>query len=248
MSGEAGLSSLLSGFSAVSVAQLEAARDSRVLEAAYRTLGITSRDELMRTMEAARQAYADMDAAGWQSADQQVAARAKVLEAERAAGIETRSIWEQWSITATSITSMVTGLFTNTSATMWDMGRQFVTSFTNMMIPGLGQVINIAWPMIQAGLKKMWDAFSSFFGSVWDGIKSIGSALGGLFGKIGGLFKGEGAKTNDTRDEWMASLGGLEGAHGIIGSFSNECVRACVLRGQPRPVRGWHDRLSEPAQ
>jgi hypothetical protein len=49
----------------------------------------------------------------------------------------------------------------------------------------------------------------------WKGLKKLGSL-------IAGLFKGEGARTNDLRDQWMAGLGGLDAAHSLIAGFGND--------------------------
>lgn len=210
-----GLPAVITGLQEVNFHQNKVWADNYRLGEAYQTLGITSTASLMAQAQAARVAYAEIAASGTASYEQLIAARQRVSDAELAAGLRTMSLWEQFRTNASIVTSEVMGLFTNTTATLWGIGQDFITTFANLMLPGLGSVLEAAWPVVQAGLKKLWDGIQAVFSSIWSGIKAIGSA-------IGGLFKGEGAKTNDTRDVWMDRLGGLEGAHGIIAQSGND--------------------------
>ncbi len=102
---------------------------------------------------------------------------------------------------ANGIAADLTGIFTDTANTLTGIGRDFITTFANIMIPGLGSVISALWPIVQKGL-----------GKIWDGIKAFGSAVGGFFK---GLFGGEGVKTNDRRDDLKRELGGDAAGRGL---------------------------------
>lgn len=83
-----------------------------------------------------------------------------------------------------------------------------LNSLGTVLTGGMNQLINMGMQLAMQGLKAIGE-------KVWSGLKSIGAA-------IGGAFQGEGAKTNDTRDDWMKALGGLEGAHGVIAQYGND--------------------------
>lgn len=59
-----------------------------------------------------------------------------------------------------------------------DFARDFVSTALDIMVPGLGQLVNYAWPLIEAGLKKIWDGIQAFWGKVKGFFNFFGSGTG----------------------------------------------------------------------
>jgi TP901 family phage tail tape measure protein len=76
-----------------------------------------------------------------------------------------------------------------------------VGGVTSLLTGGLSSLFHMAMPFVMAGMKKLGEV-------IWSGIKKFGSW-------IGGLFKGEGAKTNDVRDQIKEQLGGDASGAGL---------------------------------
>lgn len=49
-----------------------------------------------------------------------------------------------------------------------DFARDFVATSLDILVPGLGQLVQAAWPLIEKGLQKIWEGITKFFGKVKD--------------------------------------------------------------------------------
>lgn len=47
-----------------------------------------------------------------------------------------------------------------------DFAMNFVATTLDILVPGLGQIVQAAWPLIEKGLQKIWEGIKSFFGKV----------------------------------------------------------------------------------
>ena len=59
-----------------------------------------------------------------------------------------------------------------------DFARGFVSTALDIMVPGLGQLVNVAWPIIEMGLAKIWDGLQAFWGKVKGIFNFFGSGTG----------------------------------------------------------------------
>ena len=76
-------------------------------------------------------------------------------------------------------------------------GRQFAMDFVSttldILVPGLGQLVQAAWPLIEKGLKKIWGGIKAF----WHGVTSWFS---GLFGGGGDKHEPPDSRPSDPHD------------------------------------------------
>jgi hypothetical protein len=112
-----------------------------------------------------------------------------------------------------AMTTSIDNVFTEWSNTLGHWVQNVVPGLLGRGMAGVASgLLNGIMGLFTGGLNQL---ISMGVDLAWKGLKKLGSL-------IAGLFKGEGAKTNDLRDEWMAGLGGLEGAHGLIAGFGND--------------------------
>lgn len=183
--GTDGLADLLKQFPKIDAAQLETGRQTIIMSGAFERMGIKSRNELLKTALQARQDYQDILDSGLATTEQLHEAWMKLQAAEQEAGLQTVSVWKAAQqqilslvgdfISALQGPDKLAGLGRIAS----NFARDFVAGFADFFIPGLGQVIQQAWPIIESGIKAIGRAIKSFFSSLWDGIKSIFGFGGG---------------------------------------------------------------------
>ncbi len=53
-----------------------------------------------------------------------------------------------------------------------NFARDFISTFADYYIPGMGEVIRAAWPVIESGLKKIGQGIKAFFGAIFGGGQS----------------------------------------------------------------------------
>lgn len=87
------IAGVIGAFDEIDLAQDKARLDAERLAEAYRTMGLTSQDELRRVAFEARQAYEEIAERGEASAETLAAAREKWLDAERRAAGIVASMW-----------------------------------------------------------------------------------------------------------------------------------------------------------
>jgi hypothetical protein len=63
-----------------------------------------------------------------------------------------------------------------------DFAMNFTAAVLDTIVPGLGQLVQLAWPILEKGLVELGKRIGSFFSWVWDGFKSIGRAIDGFLG------------------------------------------------------------------
>lgn len=148
-----------------------AVTNTSLLTSAYETLGITSRAELLDIAKKAREAYDDVLASGTATSDQLIEARGRVLDAERAAGLETVSIWRD------TIEPAIRSVIDSVSA-----------SVANGLVDMIGH-----WNRHTEILKGIWedikDTFKGILASMLDSF--INGFLQGMLKAIGGAKLGE---------------------------------------------------------
>lgn len=112
-----------------------------------------------------------------------------------------------------TMTTSIDNVFTEWSNKLGDWVQTAVPGLLGQGMAGVASgILNGVMGLFTGGLNKLVQMGVDL---AWKGLKKLGSM-------IAGLFRGEGAKTNDVRDEWMAGLGGLSGAHGLIAGFGND--------------------------
>lgn len=62
-----------------------------------------------------------------------------------------------------------------------DFARDFAAGFADVFLPGMGQIIAAAWPIIQQGLVALGRLIGNFFSWVWKGLKGL---FGGGIGTV----------------------------------------------------------------
>lgn len=81
------------------------------------------------------------------------------------------------------------------------LASSLVGGLGSILSGGLTSLFSMAMPFVVEGLSKLGSL-------IWEGVKKFG-------GWLGGLFKGEGAKTNDVRDDLKEALGGDVSGQGL---------------------------------
>jgi hypothetical protein len=96
----------------------------------------------------------------------------------------------------------------NIASSLMDFGKTAVSGLGSLLSGGIGSLFIVGLPLVIAGMKKLGEV-------IWSGLKKFGSW-------IGGLFHGEGEKTNDVRDQWMQAMGGFEGSRQVLAGHGND--------------------------
>lgn len=202
------------GLKAISLDAHKAASDAALLTESFHHFGLQTPAEIQSAAREAKQHFEDLKNSGVATAEQirEAYSQMTVSLDERFSKM-LQSIEIKFSDWGNRVATWVDGHLSNQlGGALGTLSGVFVQGIGTILTGGINQLISLGIDLAMKGLAKLG-------GLVWDGLKAIGSAIGNFFG---GLFKGEGAKTNDTRDDWMASLGGLEGAHGLIAQHGND--------------------------
>ena len=88
------------------------------------------------------------------------------------------SLWQQFANEAVYALSSISQGLDGLKAYASDFAMNFVATTLDILVPGLGQLVQAAWPVILKGLQALWGGIKSFFRGIWDGIKSIFGAGG----------------------------------------------------------------------
>jgi TP901 family phage tail tape measure protein len=233
-------------------ASLEAAaKPIRDLDAAYRTLGVTSTDSLKKQADEAARAYATILASGEHSASDLDAAWAKMEEARIAAAKsageiipaevqkqldevqgkidthtqDTKGLWSDWS---DQVSTIITDLGKNITDVLWD-GSLSWGEKGKKVLSELGQSVMRAF--VEPATKAMADLMSGVisdliggkgFGGIVDKVKELGSSIAGVFGGGGKDIVGEVTGTAGGPAASIPGTGG--GAGGAAGAAAGSSI------------------------
>jgi TP901 family phage tail tape measure protein len=215
------LGSTLPVAKAFSAEYLVGATNAALLKTANERLGVESRAALIKTATQARASYNDILASGLYTADQLTAARQRVIEAERAAGLETESIWRVRIRSA--VDDFIAGSSQSISAGLVDMIGHW--NRHTELLKGIWQGIKNTF------LNVLDEMLSSFINGFLKGmLKAIGAARLGqtlassLLGGVG--LGGTAASVAGTAATTAASGGGAAAAAGGLGALGTAAAIA----------------------
>lgn len=83
--------------------------------------------------------------------------------------------WQDFALGVRGVVGDLMDLFTDTADAFSRLGRDFVSTVLDTLVPGLGMLVELAWPVIQKGLEKIWQGVKAFAGAIWNAL-SFGSA------------------------------------------------------------------------
>jgi len=159
-------------------------RETRVLDRAYDTLGMTSRRNLQQQARDAEQAYADIARYGNASADELEEAWQRVLEAQQRASGETVMLWRdtfhkigetffRFGDQADLLVQRAIG--GPLGKALGGVTSMVLGSITSLVMAGIDQLLFLAADLAIQGLKRLGQM-------IWSGLKSIWNGIKGWFG------------------------------------------------------------------
>lgn len=210
----------------ITAESLGVTRQAVIMKGAYEAFGLKSRDELQRTARELRQYYNDLVASGKASASDLIAAREKVLEAERAAAGETVSLWK------TEIAPAITDVIGHLASAVNGL-------FSQMLLGAKGfkaGFIDILKSLASAAVNALNSVLSTFSNQLFKGLtsalsgKGFGNAFSGLIGGALGA-GGTAAAIPGLATSTINAGGGFAGGFGAVGGGLSGAALATLTAG-----------------
>lgn len=225
----------------------EAVKANQQLEAAYKSLGITSSKELSQHADNAREAYEtiknsgtatarDLDAA-WvkyeearieaaKAAGQQIPAETDraLAKVKDSLGIHTQQTKDTWSDWSKQVSTIVTDLGRDLSRVLFDGDKSWGEK-GKAMLESLGQAVTRMF--VEPATKALGDLMSGVlsdliggkgFGGVVDSVKNAGKAISDIFGGGGGATSAAGGAPGGIPGGGAGGAGGAAGGAGVMGT------------------------------